>query len=118
MKIGKFYNVYGEAAYILYYLLSYKISSGLKTGFPEQAKDKVVNVLEDNKISYKIYEKDELIEEKDFKKLNKYSKFVSKGILKYKNKDKLASLNEKINNLNELELNELLDIIEKYLSQK
>lgn len=89
----------------------------MRTGFPEQAKNKVINALLDNQISYKIFEKEDLIEEKDFKKLNNYHKFVSKGITKYKNKDKLANLNDKINDLNEAELNELLDIIEKYVSK-
>lgn len=90
VKLGKFYNVYGESVYILYYLLSYKFSIGLKSGFPEQAKNKVINALLDKKISYKIFENEQVIEEKDFKKLNNYDKYLSKGILKYKNKDKLA----------------------------
>ena len=89
----------------------------MRTGFPEQARNKVINALLDKKISYKIFENVQVIEEKDFKKLNNYDKYLSKGILKYNNKAKFAYLNDKINVLNETKLNGLLDIIEKYASK-
>lgn len=75
VKTSKFYNVYGESAYILYYLFSYKVNSGVRTGFPDQAINKVINALLDKKISYKIFENEHVIEEKDFKKLNNYDKY-------------------------------------------
>ena len=91
---------------------------GLKTGFPEQAKNKVINILEDNKISYQIFEKDMLIEERDFKKTNTYNKFLNKGMLNYNNQTRLEKIVEKINNLKEKDLKELLDLIENDLSNR
>jgi len=68
-KNGGFMCVHGEDVYILYYLLNYKII-GDKLGFPNSALNKVVNLLEDNHISYEVggnvY---------DFKTRNKYKKY-------------------------------------------
>ena len=52
-KNGGFYSAYGDDAYILYYLLNYKII-GDKVGFPKSAFNKVINLLEDNHISYEV----------------------------------------------------------------
>ena len=49
---GVFYNVYGENAYILSYLLGYKMKEreGVKySGFPEKALNKVISTLEKEK---------------------------------------------------------------------
>lgn len=50
-KNGGFYSVNGDDCYIFYYLFNYKIVSD-RVGFPLSAYNKVVNTLEDNKISY------------------------------------------------------------------
>ena len=64
-KSGKFYNCFGDDAIIIHHLMKYKIvpSKG-GVGFPESAYNKVINILEDNKISYRVYEKDNLLLEK------------------------------------------------------
>lgn len=72
-KNGGFYSVYGDDAFILYYLLNYKII-GDKVGFPNSALNKVVNLLEDNHISYEV---DGNIY--DFKNRNKYKKILDLG---------------------------------------
>lgn len=50
-QIGKFVNAFDEDALIINYLLDYKLSNG-KIGFPSIILPKVINVLEDNHISY------------------------------------------------------------------
>ena len=80
-KSGKFYNVFSDDAIILHYLLKYKIvleKGGV--GFPETALNKVINTLENEEISYKIYDKNEVIESKDFKKINNYKSILKKGM--------------------------------------
>ena len=64
-KSGKFYNTFGDDAIIIHHLMNYKIvpSKG-GVGFPESAYNKVINTLEDNNISYRVYEKDNLLLEK------------------------------------------------------
>ena len=54
VKIGKFYSVYGKDAYILSYIFKYKLRSLEKNiqtvGFPESSINKVISILEQNKI--------------------------------------------------------------------
>ena len=69
-KNGGFYCVYGDDSFILYYLLNYRIV-GDKVRFPSNALNKVINLLEDNHISYEV---DGNVY--DFKTRNKYKKFI------------------------------------------
>lgn len=79
---GVFYNVYGENAYILSYLLGYKMKEreGVKySGFPEKALNKVISTLEKEKISYAIYDPSmqyEKVADLNFKNNNKYNKIL------------------------------------------
>ena len=52
-QIGKFINAFDEDALIINYLLDYKLANG-KIGFPSNTLSKVINILEDNYISYEI----------------------------------------------------------------
>ena len=52
-KNGTFYNVFDKDMYILYFLLNYQIKND-KIGFPKSALNKVINILEENKISYEV----------------------------------------------------------------
>ena len=67
-KTGLFYQVFDDDALILHFLLNYKIIDS-KVGFPSNALNKVVNVLEEKKINYKVIGEDI---ESNFKDLNKY----------------------------------------------
>lgn len=112
-KCGKFYNVFGEDAVILHHLLNYKIvvdKGG--TGFPEIAYNKVINSLEDAKISYKVSEKYEILAEKDFKKLNEYKKILKLGLKDLSYEERISKIENKLNKLSEKELDEILEIIE------
>ena len=51
---GKFFNAYEMDAYILNLLFDYKVIDKRKSGFPENVLKKVINTLEEKKISYQI----------------------------------------------------------------
>ena len=116
-KSGKFYNVFSDDAIILHYLLKYKIvleKGGV--GFPETALNKVINTLENEEISYKIYDKNEVIESKDFKKINNYKSILKKGMQELSIEERFLKIEEKIKNLNAKELDHILELIEDAIS--
>ena len=108
-KTGKFYNAYGDNGIILHYLLKYKYTEYKNSvGFPDSALNKVKTSLENNNISYAIYNKDILIE--DYKGIDKNYKNTLKEALKsYDMESRITRLKNKINNL---ELDDLEKIIE------
>ncbi len=79
VKVGNFYNVYGRDAYIVSYLLDYKITlldnNIYNCSFPKSAYNKVVAIIENNKINYIVLDKRNNydVENKyNYKNLNKY----------------------------------------------
>lgn len=104
-KNGGFYSVYGDDTYILYYLFNYKILED-RVGFPISAFNKVTNVLNEKYISY---------DEVNFKKRNKYNKYVELGKKKYSIDYRIKCILDKINSLNGEELDEILGFIESKL---
>ena len=48
-KMGLFYQVFDDDAFILHYLLDYKVIDR-KVGFPSNAINKVINILEAKKL--------------------------------------------------------------------
>lgn len=111
-KSGKFYNAFGDDGLILHELLGYKyIEYKNSVGFPESAINKVKNKLENEKISYSIYEKDNLLEE--YKGIDKNYKIVlSKALKNYDIEKRLTRLKSKINNLTIEELERVIDGLE------
>ena len=80
VRVGNFYNCYGRDAYIISYLLNYKISiveeKIYNCSFPKSAYNKVIAKLEQNKINYIVLDKrnNYEVEEKDNNKnLNRYN---------------------------------------------
>ena len=51
---GKFYNAYESDAYIINLLFNYKVIENRKSGFPDSVLNKVIETLNENKISYQI----------------------------------------------------------------
>ena len=81
------------------------------TGFPESAINKVESKLESEKISYSVYEKDNLLEE--YKGIDKNYKIVlSKALKNYDIEKRLTRLKSKINNLTIEELERVIDSLE------
>ena len=113
-KSGKFYNTFGDDAIILHYLLGYKIVA--EKGFPESAYNKVINALEDAEVSYIVYEKDNVVNEKDFKKINSYKSLVKKGLSELSKEERFAKIEKRIRELNAEELDHILEVIEDAIS--
>ena len=88
-KSGLFYETFDDDAKILHYLFGYKIISG-RCAFPTNAITKVLNTLEDKKISYEIC--GDISEKRDFKKKNNYGKCLVKA----ENKLEIATLANKL----------------------
>ena len=115
-QIGKFVNAFDEDALIVNYLLDYKLSNG-KIGFPSIILPKVINVLEDNHISYEI--KGTLNDTvMNYKNRNKYNYVLEKAILKKKTNDRIYSINDKLPNLNEKKLDQIISFIEEIINEK
>ena len=106
---GKFCTVYGDDANIISSLFGYKILNNNKVGFPESVLNKIINTLEDKKISYMVIyiDKDPLV--KDFKKLNNYEVYKNKAIKKLDYIDKVNKIIDKIKNMKEEEFKIFLD---------
>lgn len=115
-KAGGFYSVFDEDAIIINYLCNYKITNG-RCGFPVNSLDKVISILEDNSISYIVKENMDDNIKKDYKKINKYNNILEKGKKKNKIDYRIGSIINKIRKLDTSKLNNLLDIIEKYLDE-
>ncbi len=116
-KSGKFYNSFGDDAIIIHYLTGYKIvkeKGGV--GFPESAFNKVINALEDAEVSYKVYEKDNVLAEKDFKKINSYKKLLKKGTNELSVEERYNKIENIIRSLSEDKLDYILEVIENAIS--
>lgn len=112
MRVGSFYEVYGEEAFIISNIFGYKIKkvgSSFRVGFPICAYNKVIDKLNSLKISYVIFDGDKI--KKTFKN-NNYDTFFSGGSIK----DRIDKIYERLNNLkNDKDIVFILDNIEGLL---
>lgn len=111
-KSGKFYNAFSNNGIIIHALLGYKyLRYKNSVGFPESSLHKVKNALENEKIPYKIYEKDYLIE--SYKGINKnYNIWVKKALSKLEMEDRIGLLQEKIDNCSLSDLEKIVEGLE------
>ncbi len=72
-KHGKFYNVYGNDAIVVSVLTNYKVINN-RLGFPISMINKVIGLLHRNKISYIVFDKDNII--RKYKGINKIYKCI------------------------------------------
>ncbi len=112
-KSGTFYSVFDDDCYILYFLLKYQINNN-KVGFPKSALNKVINILEDNKINYEVVGEDN---KNNFRNLNKYQKYVELGKEKYNEDSHYKDLVERIKNISPEKLDRILKTIESILDE-
>ena len=70
---GKFYNVYGDDAKVVSVLTGYRIINN-RLGFPISMINKVIGLLDNKKISYIIFDKDNVI--RKYKGINKIYKCI------------------------------------------
>ena len=111
-KSGKFYNAFGDDGLILHHLIGYKfVEYKQLVGFPESAFGKVKSLLDDVDISYKVYDKDILIEEKKGNN-KKYNKVLSEALKKYDLEKRLIRIKDKINNFSAEDLEKIIEGIE------
>lgn len=97
-KSGKFYNAYGDNGIILHKLLGYKfVNYKNSAGFPESAINKVKAVLEKERISYVIYEKNTFI--CDYKGVGKnYNRILKESLKNLEMEERLSRLQSKLDN--------------------
>ncbi len=119
---GKFYDVYGYDSLIFNLLFDFKIlkketSKGktFKCGFPDNSLTRIVNKLDEKKISYQIVSRDRDPVVKDYKKINNYLKYKEDAIKKNDIEIRLELLLEKIKNLSHEDAIALLEKIEEGL---
>lgn len=115
-KSGGFYSVFDDDAIVVSYLTGYKVVNG-KVGFPLNSLDKVINLLEDNKVNYIVKDGMKEVVSKNYKKNNKYNKILDKGKKKYDIDYRVSSIIDKINSLDYDKLCKLLDSVEEYINE-
>ena len=101
VKVGSFYDAYSKDAYIMSYLLGYKISEKQNIpmcGFPISSISKVENVLEKNKINYILLDKKANYEE-EYRYINNQENNYEQIYNKAKREVGLMFRIQKINNL-------------------
>lgn len=111
-KSGTFYQVFDLDSYIIYYLFDYKIREN-KVGFPRSALNKVLNRLEELKITYEVIGESQ----NNFKNLNKYKKYLELGKKKYNKEIQYQNIMEKLKNIKEEKLDKILEAIEEILDE-
>ena len=108
IQIGAFYHVYGKDAYILSYLFGYQIkaleNSYNTCGVPKSGLNKVLKILEDNKISYLVTIKSRSYEvetEMKYKEKNQYIEIYEKAYKYISIKNRINAIyNYLIENIN------------------
>ena len=94
-------------------IFGYKIKNK-KLGFPVNAKNKVINVLEGKKINYFFSEE----ENKDFKNKNNYEKYLYKAKNIFETEYKLDEIKEKMRKMNDKELDNFIFYMESYFNER
>lgn len=128
VKIGKFYKVYNQDAYIVSYKLKYRLRSEnignikYSCGFPDVALKKIRAKMEELKINYLIldrrnnYEEDEKYNNKN---LNKYNKVLEEAKIYANNIIRLDKINEYfMENINKEEIRKVLIQLEKEIDER
>ncbi len=77
---GNFYRMYEDSAYIIHALTEYKLNKSeegtVHAGFPIEHPEKALKALRDNRINYKFFRGDEIVQEEDFGEDNRYAENV------------------------------------------
>lgn len=126
VKIGKFYNVYNNDAYILSYLLNYTVReiepNVYNCGFPDVSLKKVVACLENSKINYMFLDRKneyDVYESMDYKDLNKYKTVCQKAKSIFNVKNRVNKIYDYLsNNCKSKEDKELIFKIEGLINER
>ncbi len=111
-KSGKFYNAFGDHGLIIHHLLGYKfVEYKQSVGFPESAYNKVISALQKEKITYRVYDKDRLVEEK--KGIGKnYGNNLKEALKKFDMEKRLNRIKTRINDFSTDDLEKIIEGIE------
>ena len=117
IKIGNFYHCYGKDAYIISYLLGYKLSKTKENyyvcGFPIKSIVKVENMLERKKVNYIILDRKNNYDIEVFKD---YKSTYEKAKKYIKTKNNIEEIyKELIKNINEKDINQKINNIKNIL---
>lgn len=126
IQMGKFYYAYGKDAYILSGIFGYKLNEFEKNiysvAFPVNSYAKVISKLENLKVNYLVLDRKnnyEILEQQNYKNLNKYTEVLEKNIEKVKIKiriDKITNfLNAQIENTDDIR--KLIANIERVINE-
>ena len=110
-KNGLFYDVFNEDAKILHYLFGYKIKDK-RVAFPNNALIKVLNTLEEKRLSYSIIGGGTEPVVKNFKN-NNYEKYLIKAQNKILLTERVNKIINKMSTFDEVRLDKLLKEFEK-----
>ena len=110
---GKFYEVKHEDAYILWYLLRYKIHNN-KVGFPESSLFKVLDILKENQVGYRLSLDDDLGYIKSTTE-NKYEEILEEAKKEFLKEKKQKELLDKIKRASRDDLEKVLSYMESVL---
>ena len=123
VKIGNFYNVFGQDAYIISYLFGYKLNkiyNGIiTTGFPKESINKVMARLEHKKINYLVVNKSnnyEVDEKCINNNLNTYKKVLMDAKSYINVKLRVENINKYL--LKNLNNKQLIEEIEKIINER
>lgn len=108
-KSGKFYNAFGDDGLVLHELLGYKyLEHRQSVGFPESALDKVLLKLEQEKVAYETYNKDEKIN--SFKGIKKnYNNILKKSLKSVDVEQRMNRLKKIIDNCTKDEIEAIIE---------
>ncbi len=111
-KSGAFYNAFDDDGIILHELVGFKfLEYKNSVGFPEKSLSKVKAALDNEKITYEIYDKETLLE--GCKGVDKNYKIVLKRALNNYDIEKRANrLKDKVNDLKMEDLEKLFSALE------
>lgn len=115
-KSGLFYETFDEDAKILHYLFGYKMIND-RVAFPDNALNKIINGLEEKKISYEIKSKDNS-EKMDFKDKNSYQKMLMKSQNKIAMAKLVNKLILKLEKMDDEKLYAILRKLEEYVNEE
>ena len=104
--------MYDNDALIINILIGYRVTPGPKVGFPDNALTKVIDRLEENKISYRVIKKGQIEKEYSYKKLNQYAKFVNVARKTADLNNRLDLIVKKIKKANEEKISKIIAYLE------
>lgn len=122
-KMGNFYQAYGRDAYIISFLLNYKIDmQNSEVGFPINSINKVLAKIENEKINYITLDSRNNYDvdlKQDYKKLNRYDKVYTKAREYINIKIRIDKIYDNLmNSIDKKEIRKIVESVEKIIDER